>query len=65
MDQKKMQHIVFYKATKAVCPVCGGLLRTLKSDEIILQCIDCHVILKAIGHGHAESELLCEKVEFK
>ena len=58
-----MIYIIFYKAQKAVCPKCGGLIRTMKSDDIILHCIDCKTYFRAIGFGKAESELECEEVE--
>lgn len=58
-----MIYIIFYKGQQAVCPKCGGLIRTLKSDDIILQCIDCDTYYRAVGFGKAESELLCEEVK--
>lgn len=58
-----MRHIVFYKNQNGVCPLCGGMLRTLRSDEIILNCLDCNVYLKAVGPGQAEAELEFEEVE--
>lgn len=58
-----MIHIIFCKQMQAVCPLCGGLLHTLKSDDIILHCIDCDTFYRAIGFGKAESELECEEVE--
>lgn len=60
-----MKYILFYKAQKAVCPKCGGLVTTLKSDEIVLHCIDCNTYYKAIDFGQAEAELECEEVELK
>ena len=57
-----MNHIVYYKNQKAVCPKCGGLICTAKSDEIILHCIDCGTFYRAIDFGSAESELECEEV---
>ena len=60
-----MTHVIFYKNQKAVCPKCGGLVTTAKSDEIILHCIDCNAYYKAIDFGQAESELTCEEVQFK
>ena len=58
-----MNYILFYKSRQAVCPKCGGLIRTMKSDDIILHCIDCETYYKAVGFGKAESELECEEVE--
>ena len=58
-----MQYIIFYKAQKAVCPKCGGLIRTVNSDEIILNCIDCNTFYRATDFGKAEAELNCEEVE--
>ncbi len=58
-----MNYIIFYKSQQAVCPKCGGLIRTLKSDDIILQCIDCETYYRTVGFGKAESELDCEEVE--
>ncbi len=57
-----MIQTIFYKAQKAVCPRCGGLIRTMNSDMIILNCIDCGMFYKAVGFGKAESELECEEV---
>ena len=57
-----MNYILFYKNQTSICPHCGGLLRTCKSDEIILCCVDCNSFFRAIGHGKAESELKCEEV---
>lgn len=59
-----MTHIVFYKNRQAVCPKCGGLITTLKSDDIILHCIDCDTFYRVTGFGQAESELTCEELEF-
>lgn len=59
---KPMHHIIFYKSRSGVCPCCGGLLRTLKSDEIILHCIDCDTFFKAVDFGKAEAELEFEEV---
>ena len=58
-----MQHIIFYKQQGGVCPHCGGLLRTCRSDDIILNCIDCNLYLKVVGEGKADAELLFEEVE--
>ena len=60
-----MRHIIFYKSGKAVCPKCGGLLDTLKSDEIVIHCIDCNTFFRAVDFGQAESELEFEEVEVK
>ena len=57
-----MHHIIFYKSQSGVCPRCGGLLRTLKSDDIILHCIDCDTFFRVVGHGKAEAELEFEEV---
>lgn len=59
-----MRYIIFYKGLQAVCPKCGGLIRTCNSDEIILNCIDCNTYYKVIGNGKAESELEFEEVAF-
>jgi len=58
-----MKYIIFYKSFKAICPKCGGQVRTCKSDELILNCIDCNTFFRAIGNGNAESELEFEEVE--
>ena len=58
-----MNHIIFYKSQSGVCPKCGGLLTTLKSDEIVLHCIDCNTYYRAVGFGKAEAELEFEEVE--
>lgn len=60
--KKKFVHILFYKDQSAVCPICGGLAATCKSDEIILHCVDCGTFFRTIGFGQAESEILCEEV---
>lgn len=60
-----MNHLLFYKSQQAVCPKCGGLITTLKSDEIIVHCIDCDTYFRAIGEGKAESELTFEEAELK
>ena len=57
-----MTYILFYKDQTSICPHCGGLLRTCKSDEIILRCIDCEAYFKAIDFGKAEAELNFEEV---
>ena len=59
---KTKNHVVFLKSRKAVCPICGGLIRVINSEDIILNCIDCGVYFRAIGHGHADAELECEEV---
>lgn len=58
-----MNHIIYYKGRQAVCPICGGLIRTVRSDDIILNCIDCTTYFRAIGFGQAEAELECEEVQ--
>lgn len=58
-----MKHIIFFKGT-SICPHCGGMLRLSKSDEIILNCIDCGTFFRAIGEGNAESELEFEEAGF-
>lgn len=35
----------------------------MKSDDIILHCIDCGTYYRAIGFGQAEAELECEEVQ--
>ena len=60
-----MNHLIFYKNRQGVCPRCGGLLTTLPSDDIILSCIDCGLLLKLIGEGHADAELEFEEAELK
>lgn len=60
-----MNHLIYYKGQKAICPKCGGLIVTLKSDEIVLCCIDCNAYYRAVGFGQAEAELECEEVELK
>lgn len=57
-----MIHTLYYSQQKAVCTKCGGLCTTVKSDEIILHCIDCGTFYKVFDFGHAESELKCEEV---
>lgn len=57
-----MNYIIYYKDLKACCPKCGGMIRTAKSDEIILHCIDCNTFYRAIDFGSAEAELECEEV---
>lgn len=57
-----MEHTIFYKGY-GICPHCGGLLRTMKSDMIILRCIDCEQAFKACGEGQADAELTFEEVE--
>jgi hypothetical protein len=39
------------------------MLRTLKSDTIILNCIDCGLLLKVCGEGKVDAELEFEEVE--
>lgn len=34
----------------------------MKSDDIVLRCIDCGTYFRVVGHGQAEAELLCEEV---
>ena len=58
-----MIYTLFWKAQTSICPHCGGLLRTCKSNEIILNCVDCNAFFRAIGHGKAESELECEEAQ--
>ena len=60
-----MTYILFYKNQKAVCPKCGGLVTTMKSDDIILHCIDCNTWYRAVGFGQAEAELNCIEVQLK
>lgn len=60
-----MIHTIFYKNRQGVCPKCGGLLRTLNSDTIILMCIDCGLTLKVMGEGQAEAELEFEEVQIE
>ena len=60
-----MRYVIFYKAQKGICPRCSGLMRTLKSDTIILNCIDCDLFLKIVGQGQADSELIFEEAEIK
>lgn len=57
-----MRYIIFYKGT-SICPKCGGLLRHVKIDDVILNCIDCGTFYRAIGEGNAESELEFEEAE--
>lgn len=57
-----MLHTIYYKGQFAVCPKCGGYVRTAKCDDIILHCVDCGTFYKACGFGKAESELECEEV---
>lgn len=59
---EKMRHIIFFKSQKGTCPHCGGLLYQVYSDEIVLNCMDCNTYYKAIGPGHAESELEFEEI---
>lgn len=58
-----MRHIIFCHSNKGICPRCGGLLRTVLSETIILNCIDCNLYLKVVGDGTADSELEFEETE--
>lgn len=60
-----MNHIIFFKSHKSICPRCGGLLYQVYSDEIVLNCMDCHTYYRAIGSGHAEAELEFEEVDLQ
>ena len=57
-----MKHIIFFRSTKTVCPLCGGVTEQLYSDDIIIRCIDCNTYYRAIGKGHAEAELEFEEI---
>ena len=59
---QRTRHILFYRDRKAICTKCGGLVTTLKSDDIILHCIDCDTYYKTVGFGQADAELECEEV---
>lgn len=59
---QKIIYTIFYKGS-GVCPRCGGFLRTCKSDTIILNCCDCNMYLRVVGHGKADSELNFEEVQ--
>ena len=61
--EERMVHTIYYKSRQAVCTKCGGMIRTMKSDDIILHCIDCGTYYRAIGFGQAEAELECEEVQ--
>lgn len=58
-----MKYIIYYKDRKAICCKCGGLIRTVRSDDIILNCIDCNTYFRAVDFGQAEAELECEEVQ--
>ncbi len=58
------EHLIFYKAQKAVCPKCGGTLVTMKSDTIVLNCFDCDAYFVLVGEGQAEAELTFREAEF-
>ncbi len=60
-----MNHVIFFRTPKSVCPRCGGLLYQINSNEIVLNCMDCHTYYRAIGPGHAEAELEFEEVNLK
>lgn len=60
-----MRYLIFYKKRSGVCPKCGGMLLTLNSDTIILNCHDCNAFYKLVGEGQAESELEFEDAELK
>lgn len=60
-----MKYTIFFKSPKSICPQCGGQLRQVYSDEIILNCIDCNSFFRAIGLGHAEAELEFEEVQVR
>lgn len=57
-----MEYTIYFKGY-GICPRCGGLLRTMKSDLLILRCIDCGITLGACGEGHADAELKFEEVK--
>ncbi len=57
-----MKYTIHYKGLTGICPKCGGQLRTCKSDDIILNCIDCNTFFKAIDSDYAESALVFEEV---
>lgn len=58
-----MKYIIFYKTSRTICPKCGGQIRTCRSDDVILNCIDCNSYFRAIGNGNSESELEFEEIE--
>lgn len=58
-----MRHIIYYKGSVGICPKCGGQIRTCKSNDIILNCIDCNTYYKVINEGYAESALEFEEVK--
>ena len=58
-----MKYIIYFKESTGICPKCGGQIRICKSNDIILNCIDCNTFFKVIGDGNAESELEFEEVK--
>ena len=58
-----MRYTIFFKSSKAICPKCGGITYQVYSDDIVLQCMDCHTYYRAIGPGQAEAELEFEEVK--
>lgn len=57
-----MRHTIFLRGY-GVCPHCSGHLRTIKSDMIILSCVDCGAFFRAVDDGQADSELEFEEVK--
>jgi hypothetical protein len=50
---------IHIKHTKAVCPICSGLVTELMLNKLY-RCMDCKTLLEVVGNGYAEDALEVE-----
>ena len=47
----------------ARCPECGGMLRKIEGEtDIVIRCVACGLVLRAVDSTDFDGELICEKV---
>lgn len=54
------RYLVIYHGRRAICPLCAGL--AVANGDMSLWCNDCHTLLRCIGQGNADNELVFEEV---
>ncbi len=60
-----MGNKIYYLNSMYACPVCNSILKQAKSDMLILRCMCCNSLFKAVDTFHSADVLQYEEIEIK